>query len=1021
MGATYRLNQNYSTPTLPPKAMSLPSTWRQFQLFDFLPIRDPNYQLEFPLFSDPSLSSITSSLSYIVFAYQNAYIRLLDKLLLQLVRLFCGYDLDYRITFMKPLLHLNLLVTLAEAQGRPAIIKVWDLNKITQLSPSTVNDDDIMKHKFITQVLVNEGDNSYPVSCFAFNDSLTCIALGYTNGKVILVRGDMLRDRGAKQRVIYESVDPITGIHFNRFEEIVYVTTISRVLTVLTTGRNQGKPHRVLSKNQGVDLDCSDIEYRSLKLITASTEDLKYFNHVSRSSVINFNVPKKKILRLFKDYLLIVCPIEETVEDKSISSSTKTLTRLLLLDLKNMHISFSLTIPNLTISHVFASNNDNNVLLLSMDGVLYKLHEKPINQQLETILQRELFSIALNLANQNNLDDPTILRIYRLYGDHLYGKGDYDGAIDKYIHCLLLFSKETNRQIDADDDNMDDFIINVIMGFKQVSNVQNMTKFLAELHRLGLADSDHVTLLVCCYCKLRMPTEIDNFIEEIDTENDSKKDKKARLDYDALNYPLFINLFKECGYYQQVTQLLLKLNRPHTIVDIQLNELGQYDKCISYIRSLPVDELLRILIDFLEALLRYKPMETTELLINVFTGQFKPEKRQDFFENGPQEKAAVEEQNSDPTISSYGAFLSYLSGSSDKHSELNDEEMTEPTYLPPRPSLVFHCFVGHEREFVVFLEACLQTFDKYQGNVSDKRDLLVTLFEVYLSMVTKDPEDAAEWKEKAKDLLKTNADLIDKTKALLVSHMYDFDEGVAVINESSENFEESIFRSCQMAGDVHGCLDAVRKYGEQKPNLYRLLLKFLGTSQGKIEDLSTKDFHFLLDKIKQHRLLSPLEIVKTLSSNPNATVGMVRDYLIDHFEQTNKHINNNEKLIQSYEHESTKNSLALTELTTNPMVANNSKCNGCELHLEFPVIYFKCRHAYHQRCLNENIYIPESSENGDNDPKCPLCVNDLSSLEAARERQLQIKEESDIFNQQLSDADDKFKVICEYIGKGVME
>ena len=53
------------------------------------------------------------------------------------------------------------------------------------------------RFEFQTQVLVNDhssgtteiGDNSYPISCFKFNYDLTCLAIGYTNGKVILVRG----------------------------------------------------------------------------------------------------------------------------------------------------------------------------------------------------------------------------------------------------------------------------------------------------------------------------------------------------------------------------------------------------------------------------------------------------------------------------------------------------------------------------------------------------------------------------------------------------------------------------------------------------------------------------------------------------------------------------------------------------------------------------------------------------------------------------------------------------------------
>ena len=70
------------------------------------------------------------------------------------------------------------------------------------------------------------GDNSYPISCFKFNYDLTCLAIGYTNGKVILVRGFITRSR-AKQRLIYNSGnnDPITGVQFNETEQVLYVTT----------------------------------------------------------------------------------------------------------------------------------------------------------------------------------------------------------------------------------------------------------------------------------------------------------------------------------------------------------------------------------------------------------------------------------------------------------------------------------------------------------------------------------------------------------------------------------------------------------------------------------------------------------------------------------------------------------------------------------------------------------------------------------------------------------------------------
>lgn len=920
---------------------------------------------------------------------------------------------------MKQLLHSNLLVTLAEKQGSPAMIKVWDLNKIVQLEDAVSESDEKMKTKFITQVYVHDGDNSYPISCFLFNEFLTCIALGYTNGKVILVRGDLLRDRGSKQRVVYESVDPITGVHFNRSEEILYVTTTSRILTVLTTGRNQGKPLRILSANLGADLDCSDLEYRTSKLITANTEGFRYFNHASKAHVVNFNVPKRKILRLFKDYLLAVCPVEES----SAPSSRNFLTRLLVLDMNNMHISFSLTIPNLSISHVFTSNTDSEAYLLSTDGILYKLHEKPINQQVEIIIQRDLYSIALNLANQYSLSKATKMRINKLHGDYLYEKQDFDAAIEKYIDCLPLFETE-NEVANAESEKIDDLVINVITNFKEVSNIHNMTKFLSSLYKLKLADNDHLTLLLCCYCKLKMTEELDTFIEELDLDTEGEEKSSGKLDLSKLNFSLIINLFKECGYYPQVTKLLYKLNLPQLIVRIQLNDLHQHQNCMSYIKTLPIDELLRILIDFLKDLLDCMPLETTELLINVFTGKYKPEESHTLF-SVPEKRLESPDVNSLPkpevSVSSYVAFLGYLAGPLRLGENAPEElpEETEPTYLPPRPSLVFSCFINHPKEFIVFLEACKETFDKFQGNVNDKKELLLTLFEMYLSMAKDEPSNEEEWRSKAKELMLEHLNLLDKSSALLISHIYGFVEGEKLAQEASEDFEEGFFRTAQMTGDFSGAFDVVRKYGERKPMLYKLMLNFIVSSKNTFQQATQKDFRFLLENIRKHKLATPVDIVKILSSNELALIGVVKDFLIEHIGQTEREITNNAKLIQSYEEESTKFSQQLAELTSNPVILQNNKCSNCELKLEFPLVHFKCKHSYHQRCLNENTYIPDSSTA--DEPKCPLCINEMQSAQALRDNQLHASDNYDVFEMRLNQADDRFKVICEYLGRGVME
>ncbi|RKP31276.1 hypothetical protein METBISCDRAFT_22588 [Metschnikowia bicuspidata] len=1003
--------------------MSLPSTWRHFQLFDFLPIRDPNYQSDSPLYSDPLLSAICNTQTFIAFAVHNCDIILLSKQLLEHVTRFCAYDIDYCISFARALPHSNLLVTIAEKQGSPAHLKLWDLNKMVLLILPDTGVDDFTQHKYVTHALINDGANAYPISCFTFNESLTCIAVGYTSGKVMLVRGDLLRDRGLKQRIIYGSPDPITGIHFNRFEQILYVTTTSKIITVLTTGRNKGKALRVLSHKKGVDLDCSDIEPRSAMLIVADTEGFSFYNDVNKAHEFNFNIPKRKILRLFKDYLLVVAPIYDFS-----NTSRKTVTRLLVLDMKNMHISFSLTIPSLTISHVFFSATENEAYLLSTDGVLYKLHEKAINQQIEIILQRGLFSIALSMAKQHNLNNETLYRINLLNADTLYEKQDYDGAIEKYIDCIPLVQKiqannGANTDIQSSMENMDDFIINVITNFKEVSNIHNMTKFLAKLYELRLSDSDHITLLLCCYCKLKMTDELDKFIEGIDLQDDQVISNK--LDLSKLKFSLIINLFKECGYYVQVTKLLYKLNHPHLIVEIQLEDLKQYENCMSYINSLPINELLRILIDFLNILLDCMPIETTELLIDVFTGKYKPNLTHLLFESPKRERSKADDEKkavSEANVSSYTAFLSYLASplkqGAEEDAAIKQAELEAPTYLPPRPSLVFPCFINHPKQFIVFLEACLESIDKYQGNDSQRKELLMTLFELYLSMSVEDSENTEKWLSNATSILREQSNFLDKPRVLLLAHIYLFQAVRYFAQDSEQDFGKTLFRSAQMRNDVPHAFEIVRKHGEMHPQLFMLMLKFLLSSKENFASVSHNDKQYLLKSIAKHDVATPLELVEMLSTHESASIGLVKDLIIDHVGRLNRDIENNLKLVESYENESTVNSYKLTELTSKPFIIQNAKCSSCELKLDFPAIHFRCQHSYHSQCLNATTYMPETISG---EKVCLLCASDFAAGKSTRSNQLKSANDYETFAKHLDESSDRFKVIIEYFGRGIME
>lgn len=1097
-----------SSPTSSPsRTISSPllslSSWRQFQLFDYTPIRDPNYHSSHALYSDPTLSCITATTtSYLIIAINHCTIKLINLSDLTCQLTFDAYDIDYRITFIEPIHNSNnLFVTLAEKQGMPSIIKLWDISKLLNLannenkdsSKNSKLDQSEYRFEFQTQVLVNDhssgttgiGDNSYPISCFKFNYDLTCLAIGYTNGKVILVRGDLLRDRGAKQRLIYNSGnnDPITGVQFNETEQVLYVTTTEKLLTVATTGRNHEKPLKILSNKYGADLNCTDIDESNQNLIVGLNDSIQFYDCFTKILTINFKLAKSRIIKC-KQYLLIVSPEERNkagVSETDHGIDKSLMSRIVILDLVNNHISFNLLISDSSISHAFSLSNG-TFLLLTTDGVLYKINEKSINQQIEIVLQRELFSVAFNLGQQYKLPNETLLRIQILHGDYLYDQNKFDEAIDVYIKCLELFKKSgkiveqkqrNNRQDNQteveEEEDIDEFIINIITKFKEATNISNLTKFLIRLYEKSLANIDHITLLLCCYCKLKKIDNLNEFIDELDLSIENLQE---------LNYELIINLFKECGFYDQVLKLLYKLNQPNLIVDIQLNDLHKPKLALNYMKTLTIDDLLLILIDHSTNLLDSCPLETTELLINVFTGKYQPNEPNakyvfDVSNNGntstmnqPQknsEKESLEREKS-VDISNYRAFLNYLSlqleetDNSDNHTESKTSQENpsllsnkEPTYLPPKPNLIYASFTNHPKEFVIFLEASLEAFNKYDGNIVDKRETLLTLLEIYLSL-NKSTGDK-EWLDKAETLTRHYNQLLDNQALLLLSHIYNFKPGEVIAQEKSGN-EIDLFMSCQLNQDVEGCFEILEKYGDTKPQLYELMLKFIISSKTIFDQIKYEDIQVILEQIKIYKLLTPIELVDILTENPDnefITLGLVKDYFIDYFQQQTKEISNNTKLIEKYEQESTKNSFKLSELSK-PFVIQNNKCSGCNLKLDFPVIHFKCKHSFHQKCLSTNL-IATSTEsltlstptststsmlnpnnnvvinhNDDDKFTCPICIHKFNDIKNAKLNQYKLgdaanqnKENFDVFINSLHSSNDKFKFVSDYIGKGVME
>ena len=100
-----------------------------------------------------------------------------------------------------------------------------------------------------------------------------------------------------------------------------------------------------------------------------------------------------------------------------------------------------------------------------------------------------------------------------------------------------------------------------------------------------------------------------------------------------------------------------------------------------------------------------------------------------------------------------------------------------------------------------------------------------------------------------------------------------------------------IFRSYTSANDTLGAIKALRKYGQQEPQLYSAALAYF-TSSPRILEEAGDELNAVLRKIDEDGLMAPLQVIQTLSTNAVATMGMVKKYLSETIQKERKEISN---------------------------------------------------------------------------------------------------------------------------------
>jgi hypothetical protein len=286
---------------------------------------------------------------------------------------------------------------------------------------------------------------------------------------------------------------------------------------------------------------------------------------------------------------------------------------------------------------------------------------------------------------------------------------------------------------------------------------------------------------------------------------------------------------------------------------------------------------------------------------------------------------------------------------------------------------------------------------------------------MYLNLAyrSRDEEKTAHWQNKARDLANQHKNMVDKTAMLLTSHLLEFDEGELLARDEEENFHVDLFRACVAVKDTKRAISILHKYGQQERELFPLALMYFTSSAEILEDVGD-EFEYVLQGIQEKRILSPLEVIQILSKNSVTTVGHVREYLLDLIKSETMEIERNQTLSASYRNDANELKERTEKILNDPAVVQYTECASCGLSLDLPAVHFACKHSYHHRCLRSGVL----SEIDGEKLQCPRCMPELESLRATRVKQESDAERKDLFLNALNGADNKFKVISDFIGKG---
>ncbi|EFN56788.1 hypothetical protein CHLNCDRAFT_144280 [Chlorella variabilis] len=673
-------------------------------------------------------------------------------------------------------------------------------------------------------------------------------------------------------------------------------------------------------------------------------------------------------------------------------------------------------------------------------GGVTRLAEKPFGEKLEAMYKSRAYQLAAAVAETEQVDAGTLAGIRRQYADFLYAKRDYDQAMEQYT--LTIGHLEPSY---------------VIQRFLDVQRIHGLTDYLERLHAQGAASSDHTTLLLNCFTKLKDVAKLDAFIQG----DGSMTPDSLHFDVDTA-----IKVCRSAGYYEHALYVALAAGEPHTYLDILLEDCARFGEGLEFIKGLSRREAAAALQKYGKALLVHVPVEATALLMELCL-------------RDPADPAAYAANMADfthlyadrPEDLQY-ACVTILNMNPDSPSRQTLYHTLLDLYLSPAtPSSVAAAAAADAPGSSSSAAAADNAAAGAGGDAQPPAGAGAGAAQQAATGRAAAAAEAAaaagrsggstSRQHEALDLLKRGwppgeEAAYDVNYALVACRMRAFRPGLLFLYEVWGVGNLRLYREAAAvlmdAGDHAGIIAACERFGDARtggdPQLWHDALDYFASQP---TDCSAQ-VQELLARIEAGGILPPLVVLQVLSRNPAFNLSLVKDYVTRQLQADNRRvrwqaagdrqqaqaqeearpqracgahlppppnppnphllacrsIRSDQEEAERLKSEIERTRLAVERLQGEPMVFQSSRDSQTNAPLELPSVHFLCGHSYNLRTL------------GDGDPVCPLCAGEHRKAQELRRSNRASAADKDSFFKQLRTAPDGFGLVAEYFGKGLL-